>query len=129
MEGARINVVPEEHGRPLSPPPVNRFHAPAQRGIIEDVVVNQSGRMDEFDHAPDLDVVAADLATGEPRREEEQGRPDLLSVEPRDVVEEIGDERLSRAELRLEEPPHGAQGLLDRAVEGLEIEGRLGIHQ
>ena len=72
--------------------------APAQGGEVHDVVVQQRGGMDEFNHGCELDVVRADVIEGTCGQQDQQG-PEALTAGINDVMANIFDHRHIGAKL------------------------------
>jgi len=59
LEGAGVKEVPDKHAGRVAELGVGGLAAAPQLGFVDDVVVQQGGRVDELDHRRELDVLLA----------------------------------------------------------------------
>ena len=82
----REQVVAEQDARLDAPAGVDRRHVPAHRGAVEDVVVDQRGRVDHLHHGAEDVVGRRRLAAGA-GRQQQQHRPQPLAAVVADVID------------------------------------------
>ena len=97
-----VDPVAQQHRQVVPPEVVERGLAAAQRGVVDDVVVDQRRRVDELDHRGVGDLLLA-LVPQEARGEQQQGRPHPLAAALGDVVARLVDERHVRVEVMAED--------------------------
>ena len=88
--GARENVVADQNGRPGVPQRVDGRLAASDVSLVDDVVMDQRGRMDHLDQRRAHVAPLADLAVQGGRQQHEQ-RAELLAPVAEDVVADRAD--------------------------------------
>src|SRR4029453_18749078 len=86
-----IEVVPEQDGDVVAPARMDGEPAPAQVGVIDDVVVNQRGRVNELDHRGVQDGPVAGIAA-EPGGHQQNRRTDALPPAALDIAAHLGNQ-------------------------------------
>ena len=64
LESARIEEVADQHAGRIAEHRIGGRLAAAQRGFIDDIVMQQGRRMDEFDHRCELEAIVASETEG-----------------------------------------------------------------
>jgi hypothetical protein len=85
LEGARIEEVAHQHRGGVAELRVGGLAAAAQGRLVDDVVVQEGGRVDELDDRGHLVPRVGAGAQG-PGREQQQGGPDALAAGIHDVL-------------------------------------------
>ena len=86
-------VAQEEPGR-HAPFGIDRGHVPADGGLIENVIVNQGGRVNQLQHGAQGVMPRIDLARGS-SRQEQQGRTQALTSETTHVIDQGSNARIA----------------------------------
>ena len=89
--GAGVQIISHDHRHLVTEHGVDRGLTPAQHRVINRVIVNQSGEVNEFDDRRQRHVFATHL----PRRlsrQQQQGRPKHLALHAEQVLVDLGDQ-------------------------------------
>ncbi len=89
LEGARIQVVADQHARLVAEHVICGFPAPPQVRAVDDIVVEQCGGVDELDDGCGDLVLVALVAAG-PRGQHHAQGPQALAAGPDDVLRPPG---------------------------------------
>src|SRR5262245_27544590 len=89
--GFGIEIVSNQHADLISPNFSSALTAPADVGIIDDIVMQERGGVDELHKTPELMVLAAGIAT-ESGTEEQQQRSDTFAAAIEDMCGDGVDE-------------------------------------
>ena len=87
-----VEIIPEQHRDVVAPPRVHGKPAAAQRGVVDDVVVDEGGGVDELDHRGVEDGPIAFIAA-QTRRHQQDGRADPFAAARLDVLADGRDQR------------------------------------
>ena len=98
MEGVCEQVVAQEDGGFIAPLGVHGGGVPADNGLIEDVVVDEGGRVDHLDDGGQDGVGTCEVSAGAAGQEHE-GRSETFAVEVGAMLDELLNERVSAMEL------------------------------
>ena len=112
LESARVHEIPDQHARLITEDLIGRVAPAAQRGAVDHVIVQQRGRVDEFDERRRLDV-RGPVAAGAPR-EHHQQRPQPLAAARDDVLCDLVYERYCALEALADGIVNGGQIGLDQ---------------
>jgi hypothetical protein len=112
LEGARVEEVADQHRRGVAEHRVGRAAAASQLRLVDHVVVQQGGGVDEFDHRRQQVMVVA-LVTERARHQQQQHRAHALAACADDVV---GD--------RVDQRDFGGQAHPDHAIDLGEVIGK-----
>ena len=93
---------------------------PPQRGLVEHVVVNQRGRVDQLGGHGQGDVLRPEAAAGL-GRQQHQRRPDTLPAQPETVLGQPVDERVIAGKFLLQQPAGPLRARPPRARKRAEI--------
>ena len=88
-EGFGVEIVADEDADLISPDFSGGSPAPADIGIVHDVVVQEGGGMDEFHQTAELVMFAAGIAAETGRQQEKQGSDSFSAA-----VEDVGGNRI-----------------------------------
>ncbi len=102
MESVGKEVITQQYGRFVTPLGIDRGGVATDHGLIQDIVVNQSGRVDHLHDRGQDGMGRAERAAG-PAAQEHERRPEALSLVTRAVVDQSLHEGKSAAELVLED--------------------------
>ena len=92
---------------------MGRRPAPPERGLVDDVVVDERGRVQELDDAPEPHAPSAGIRP-QRRAEENQDGPEPLPAGERDVLAKLADELDGRVgQLSVDLRLAGAERLAD----------------
>ena len=92
LERAAEQEIPDQYARLVSPEGVGGFRPPPQQALIDDIVVQQRGRMDELDAGRELDMLLP-LVAAEARRRQCEHRTQPLAAGDDDVARQLGNQR------------------------------------
>ncbi len=82
--------IAQENARLVAPFGIDGRSVAADRGRVEDVVVDQGGSMDHFDHGGERVMRGGDAAACFGRQQQEHG-PEAFAAIVREVIDEQGD--------------------------------------
>ena len=121
-----VEEVAGEHGDVVAPLRVHRLPPAAHVGIVDDVVVDERGGVDELDHRGVEDRARAGVAA-QPRGHQQHRRAHALAAALLDVAADLGDD----ADLRLDLPLELALDRFEVGAHGLEHlnQVRLGLRE
>ena len=108
LHGGGVDPVAEQNRPAVAPQPVDRRRAAPQRGVVDDVVVDQARGVDQLDDGGVGDLLLAVVAE-HPRHQQQERRAHPLAAASRDVVAGAVDER----HVGLEEPVEPRLGRLE----------------
>ena len=91
LEGAAEQEVADQDRRLVAPDRVGGGRAAAQAAVVDHVVVQQRGGVDELDAGGERQLPRAAIAA-QPRREQGQDGPDPLAAGGDDVARQLGDQ-------------------------------------
>ena len=120
VEGVREQVVAEQHGVVNAPAGVDRADVPAHGGAVEDVVVDQRGRVDHLHHGAEDVMGRRDSAAGA-GGQQQQDRPQPLAAVVPDVIDDRLDLDITALERLRQDALDFFQVRRDRAV---QVQGR-----
>ena len=109
LERARVKEVSDEHARRIAENRVGRVVAAAQRGFVDDIVVQQRRGMDHFDHRRERMLMRIAIAAGL-GDQQQQRRTQPLAASGDDVVCDPADQRHV-----------GVQRVAQDLVDGLQV--------
>ena len=92
LEGARVQVIADQHACGITPDMVAGFAAATQVGSVHHIVVEQRRRVDELDHRGGLDVPIALVPAGA-CSEQHRERAQTLAAARHDVAGDLVDQR------------------------------------
>ena len=92
---------------------------PADRGLVENVVVDQRGRVDHLDHRRQRQVLGPDAAASL-GRQQHQGRPKPLPAQTKAVLGQPVDKGVVAGKLLPQQPLDRFKLLGDRRIQGAE---------
>ena len=110
-----VEIVAEQHGDVVAPPRVHGQAAAPQLGVVDDVVVDERGGVDELDDRR-VEHGAVALVAAQPRRHQQHGRTDALAAARLDVLADFRDQ----LDLRLDVAPELAIDPLQVGANRLE---------
>ena len=123
LERPRIEEIADQHARRVAEHRVGRRVAAAQRGLVDDVVVEQRRGMDHLDDGGDFVMLRA-AVTASRRCEEHQGRPQPLAAAGDDVFGDLADQDDVGGEALAQNPIHGVQVIAQNRLEQRDDHGR-----
>ena len=115
LEAARIQEIADQHAGRIAPDRIRRAAAAAQVGLVDHVVVQQRGGVDELDDRRQLVVVGTDRAGGA-AGQHHQHRPQALAAGRDDVLGHLVDQHHVRR-----------QPSTDQRVDGGHVAGGEGL--
>ena len=118
-------AIPEEHGDFVAPIGRQGQLAPADLGLVHDIVVDQRGQVNHLDDDRDGDMLVAGPAEGV-GGQSHQGRAQVLALAVEGVIRVGGNFRVEGFDLVRQSPADGFQKRLDRVDDLLPGKGRLG---
>ena len=110
-----VQIVAEQHRDVVAPARMHRQAPAPQVGVVDDVVVDQRGRVDEFDDGGVQHRPIA-LIPAQPRGHQQHGGPDTLSAARLNVAADLRDQ----IDLRLDMAPEFPIHLLEVGANRLE---------
>jgi hypothetical protein len=125
LEGARVEEVPDQHRRGVAELGIGGVLPAPQARLVHHVVVEERGRMDEFDDRGQLVLRGAFGAAGIRGQQEERGAQALPAALD-DVVGDRADEDDVGSELPADDVVDAGEILRDRIANRLERSGRSG---
>jgi hypothetical protein len=108
LHGLGVDPVPQEHRQVVPPEVIERRLPPPERGVIDDVVVDQRRRVDELDHRGVGDLLLA-VVPEQAGGQQQQGGAHPLAAPLGDVAAGLLDEGHVRAEVMTEDRLGGDQ--------------------
>ena len=112
--GFGIEIVSDQDADLISPNFSSGLTAPTDIGIIDDIIMQERGGMDELHKAPELMVFATGI-TAEPGTEEQQQRPDTFAATVEDMCCD-----------GVDEGDAGIQVLMDPVFDAIQL-GAVGV--
>ena len=116
-------VVPQQHGNLVSPLHVDGGDAPTHFRLIDDVVVDQRGDVDELHRLRQPEPRFPGAAPGL-RRQTHQRRPDHLASRAQHMPHQLADKRVFGDQLLFQLSMEPRQLVLDRRVDRGQIHAR-----
>jgi len=89
LESPGIQKIAYQHTCRVAKHLVGGRAAPAQRGFIDDIVMQQGGSVNEFHHGGQVQALGAAIAQGA-RHQQHQGGPKALAAGSNDVLRHLG---------------------------------------
>ncbi len=109
-------MIPQENGDVGPPPGMDRLPSAARVGSVDDVVVDEAGRVDDLDHGRPEGGVRAGPVAGHPGAEGEEGGAEPLPPGREEVGVDLVDEGIV-----------GADHLGQPALDAVEVRPDLGV--
>jgi polyisoprenoid-binding protein YceI len=100
-KGLGKEEIADENGRLVAPEGIGGGETAAEIGIVDNIIVEQGRRVNEFDHAGQGDMAVAPVPA-QPGSKQQQGRPDPLTAAGEDVLSHLADQRDIRLEVLFE---------------------------
>src|SRR5687767_654795 len=122
FEGARVDVIADQHAGFVAPDFVGGVAAAAQLGAIDDVVVEQGGGVDEFDDRGGFGMAFAPIATGSGTDHDEQ-RAQAFAAAADDVFGNLVHQHDVAGEAVTDDNIDLPQIVFDQRFNGLEAHG------
>ena len=118
-DGLNIQKVSEQHRDVGAPARMDRVLTAPERRVVDDVVMDQAGGVDDLDERRPEDMVLAFIAA-QLRAEHQQSRPDALAALFEKVSVDLGDEGIGGAPELFERAFDGVEVALDRPIDVVE---------
>ena len=118
IERLRVEIVGHQNGDAVRPLRVNAWAAPPRFGLVDDVIVQQRGDMEQFKRGGQFQHRLVGTPATDPRRENGDGGPQLLAGCFHQVMAYVADQRALRS-----------KGAVDQFVHSLKIVFETGIKQ
>ncbi len=123
LEGTGIEEIAYQHAGGVAEDRIGGLAAAAQLRLVDDVVVQQRGGVDELDHGGQF-VVPVAVVTEGPRGQQQDHRAQALAARTDDVLADLLDQGHLRGEALADNRINGAHVGSDRGKQGSG--GRLG---
>ena len=120
LEGARVDEITDQHARLVAEHPVGGIAPAAQRGAVDDVIVQQRRGVDELDERRGLDV-RLPLRLAGAGGEHDQHRAQALAAAGDDVLGDLVDERHGTLQARADDRIDRAQVRLHQGTDLLSV--------
>jgi len=130
LEAARVEEVADQHAGGVAEHGIGGLAAPAQVGLVDHVVMEQGGGVDELDHGGQLPGIAALVAQCAGREQEQHG-PEALAAAGDDVLGHLVDQDHVRAQATADQGIHGGHVRGGQGQDGGQVERgghRSGFH-
>jgi hypothetical protein len=115
-----IEVIAEQDGYVGSPPGVDGIASPSQVGVIDDIIVDQAGGMDELDQRRHEDMFLTAVAQ-ELGAQDEKGGPDPLALLLEEICADFGDQPVGGSRQYLEAVLNPSELPLDMIIDVIEV--------
>lgn len=116
MERVSEQIVAEQNGRFVTPFDVDRCGMASYHGLVENVVMHQTGRVDHFDDGGKLMMNGPDSAAS-PGRQQQENRPETLPLKACGVIDKLLNERHGTFQLGTVDFLAGFEILGDRQIQ------------
>jgi hypothetical protein len=119
-DGFDVEKIAQENGYVGPPAGVNRFSSPAEIGVIDDIIVDEAGGVDELDQRGHENVLIA-LIIEELGAEDEESRPYSFALLLEKIRADLGNQPVRGVRKNLQVPFDSVQVPLNVLVDVAEV--------